>query len=141
MHNYFESTVKFEKTMEDGSILKTTAKHLIDALSFTEAEKRIIEEMNPFVSGEFLVSHLKRYKVSELFWNENSDKWFRAKVNFITLDEEKGVEKKTATYMLVQANDIKEARENLENGMKGTMSDYETVSITETAIIGVFNYQ
>ena len=141
MHNWFETTVKFEKTADEGKIVKVSQKNLVDALSFTEAEARIIEEMKPFISGEFQVSAIKRYRVSELFWNENGDKWFRAKVNFITLDEEKGVERKSPTTMLVQACDIKEAREVLVEGMKGSMADYEVESITETKIVEVFKYE
>lgn len=141
MKSYFECTVKFEKTAENGNLVKVSEKYLVDALSFTEAESRITDELKGFVSGEFMVSAIKRYKVSELFWNEQSDKWFRAKVNFITLDEEKGVERKTAAFMLVQANDIKDAREGLVEGMKGTMADYETESITETKIIEVLKYE
>ena len=141
MYNYFETTVKFEKTAEDGKILKTTEKYLVDTLSFTEAESRITKEMEPFINGEFLVSSIRRAKVNELFENPNGDKWFKAKVNFIFLDEEKGFEKKTASYMLVQANDIKEARENLENGMRGTLADYEIESLTETKILDVFKYE
>lgn len=141
MNNYFECTVKFEKTAENGNLVKVSEKYLVDALSFTEAESRITDELKGFVSGEFMVSAIKRYKVSELFWNEQSDKWFRAKVNFITLDEEKGVERKTAAFMLIQANDIKDAREGLVEGMKGTMADYETESITETKIIEVLKYE
>ena len=141
MNSYFETTVKYEKTSEDGKIVKVSEKNLVDAMSFTEAEARIIEETKPFVSGEFQVTAIKKARINELFFNENGDKWFRSKVNFITLDEEKGVEKKTATCMMVQACDIKEARENLVEGMKETMADYEVESITETKIIEVFRYQ
>ena len=141
MNTYFECTVKFEKTAENGNLVKVSEKYLVDALSFTEAESRITDELKGFVSGEFMVSAIKRYKVNELFWNEKADKWFRAKVNFITLDEEKGVERKTAAFMLIQANDIKDAREGLVEGMKGTMADYETESITETKIIEVLKYE
>lgn len=141
MNTYFECTVKFEKTAEEGKIVKVSEKYLVDALSFTEAESRITDEMKPFVSGEFNVSAIKRYKVNELFWNEKADKWFRAKTNFITLDEEKGVERKTAAFMLIQANDIKDAREGLVEGMKGTMADYEIESITETKIIEVLKHE
>lgn len=141
MHNWFETTVKFEKTAEDGKIVKVSQKNLVDALSFTEAEARIIEEMKPFVSGEFKVAGIVPKKINEIFYNENGDKWFRAKVNFITLDEEKGVERKTANTMLVQACDIKEAREGLVEGMKGSMADYEVESITETKIVDVFKYE
>ena len=119
MNNYFEVTVKFEKTSEEGKIKKVTERYLVDALTFTEAEARIIKEMEPLISGEFKVVNINPQKYSELFWNEKADKWFKTKVNFIVLDEEKGVEKKVANYMLVQANDLKEARELLVEGMIG----------------------
>lgn len=141
MHNWFETTVKFEKTAEEGKIVKVSQKNLVDALSFTEAEACIIKEMQPFISGEFRVAGIVPKRINEIFYNENGDKWFRAKVNFITLDEEKGCERKTANYMLVQACDIKEAREGLVEGMKGSMADYEVESITETKIVDVFKYE
>ena len=140
MNNYFEVTVKFEKTSEEGKIKKTTERYLVDALTFTEAEARIIKEMKPFISGEFEVANINPQKYSELFWNEKADKWFKTKVNFIVLDEEKGVEKKVANYMLVQANDLKEARELLVEGMKGSMADWEIASISETKILDVYKY-
>ena len=140
MHIYFETTVKFEKKAEEGKIVKVSQKNLVDALSFTEAEARIIKEMQPFISGEFRVAGIVPKRINEIFYNENGDKWFRAKVNFITLDEEKGVERKSPTTMLVQACDIKEAREGLVEGMKGSMADYEVESITETKIVEVFKY-
>lgn len=141
MHNWFETTVKFEKTAEEGKIVKVSQKNLVDAISFTEAEARIIKEMQPFISGEFRVAGIVPKRINEIFYNENGDKWFRAKVNFITLDEEKGVERKSPTTMLVQACDIKEAREGLVEGMKGSMADYEVESITETKIVEVFKYE
>ena len=140
MTNYFETTIKYENTSEEGKVVKVTEKYLVDALTFTEAESRIIVEIQPFISGDFSVHSIKRAKVNELFENDNGDKWFRSKVNFLTLDEEKGVEKKTASYMYVQATDIKSARENLVEGMKGSMADYEVESITETKIMDVYKY-
>ena len=140
MNNYFEVTVKFEKTSEEGKIKKVTERYLVDALTFSEAEARIIKEMKPFISGEFEVANINPQKYSELFWNEKCDKWFKTKVNFIVLDEEKGVEKKVANYMLVQANDLKEARELLVEGMKGSQADWEIASISETKILDVYKY-
>ena len=140
MNNYFEVTVKFEKTSEEGKIKKVTERYLVDALTFSEAEARIIKEMKPFISGEFEVANINPQKYSELFWNEKGDKWFKTKVNFIVLDEEKGVEKKVANYMLVQANDLKEARELLVEGMKGSLADWEIASISETKILDVYKY-
>ena len=140
MQKWFECTIKYEKQLEEGKVAKTTERYLVDALTFTEAEARIIKEMKPFISGEFEVANINPQKYSELFWNENCDKWFKTKVNFIVLDEEKGVEKKVANYMLVQANDLKEARELLVEGMKGSQADWEIASISETKILDVYKY-
>ena len=140
MQKWFECTIKYEKQLEEGKIAKITERYLVDALTFTEAEARIIKEMKPFISGEFDVANINPQKYSELFWNEKCDKWFKTKVNFIVLDEEKGVEKKVANYMLVQANDLKEARELLVEGMKGSQADWEIASISETKILDVYKY-
>ena len=140
MQKWFECTIKYEKELEEGKVAKTTERYLVDALTFTEAEARIIKEMKPFISGEFEVANINPQKYSELFWNEKCDKWFKTKVNFIVLDEEKGVEKKVANYMLVQANDLKEARELLVEGMKGSQADWEIASISETKILDVYKY-
>jgi len=92
MHNWFECKIKYEKTAEEGKIAKVSESYLVDALSFTEAETRIIEEMKPFISGEFEVANIKRLRINEMFFNESSDKWYRSRVNYVTLDEEKGIE-------------------------------------------------
>ena len=140
MLNWFERKIKYEKTAEEGKIVKVNEAYLVDALSFTEAEARINEEMKPFISGEFIVSNIRRARINELFANENGDKWYRSKVYFISLDEEKGIEKRTACTMMVQANNVKEAWDGLQEGMKGTMADYEVASITETTILDVFAF-
>lgn len=140
MQKWFECTIKYEKQLEEGKVAKITERYLVDALTFTEAEARIIKEMKPFISGLFEVANINPQKYSELFWNEKADKWFKTKVNFIVLDEEKGVEKKVANYMLVQANDLKEARELLVDGMKGSQADWEIASISETKILDVYKY-
>lgn len=140
MHNWFECKVSFEKVMENGMQKKVTEPYLVDALSFTEAEARIIEEIRPFVSGEFTVTDIKRARLSELFFNENGDRFYKIKVYFITLDEKSGAEKKTATNVLVQASDLRDAVKKLDEGMKGTMADYVIASIAETAIMDVYPY-
>ena len=140
MLNWFECKIKYEKTAEEGKIIKVGETYLVDALSFTEAEARINEEMKPFISGEFIVSNIRRARINELFDNENGDKWYRCKVFFISLDEEKGIEKRIATTMMVQANDVKEAWDGLHEGMKGSMADYQVAAIVETTIMDVFPF-
>ncbi len=142
MHNWFECKIRYEKTMENGMNKKVTEPYLVDALSFTEAEARIIEEMTPFISGEFTVSDIKRTNYSELFPSEEeaADRWFKCKLVFITLDEKSGAEKKTSTQVLVQAADLRDAVKKLDEGMKGTMVDYQIASVAETAIMDVYPY-
>lgn len=140
MHNWFECKVSYEKIMEDGKQKKVTEPYLVDALSFTEAEARIIEELTPFISGEFVIKDIKRAKLSEIFFNENGDRFYKIKVYFITIDEKSGSEKKTSAQMLTQASNLKEAIEVLEKGMKGTLANYEIASVTETALMDIFPY-
>src|SRR5690554_448774 len=140
MYTWFECKVKYDKMLETGIQKSVTEPYLVDALSFTEAEARIIEEMKPFISGEFSVSDIKRVKYAESFFNETGDRYYRAKLYFITLDEKSGSEKKTAVNMLVQATALKEAVETVEVEMKKTMIDYDIASVVETAIIDVFPY-
>lgn len=142
MYNWFECKIRYEKLTENGITKKVTEPYLVDALSFTEAESRIIEEITPFISGEFTVADIKRANYSEIFPSdaEADDKWFKCKLYFITLDEKSGVEKKSATNILVQASDLREAVKNLDEGMKGTMADYVIASVAETAIMDIYPF-
>jgi small-conductance mechanosensitive channel len=126
--------------MENGVLKKVTEPYLVDALSFTEAEARIIEEIKPYISGEFTIADIKRARINELFFNELGDRYYRIKVYFVTLDEKSGAEKKTAVQMLAQASDLKEAIAVLEDGMKGSMADYTIASVVETMIMDVFPF-
>lgn len=140
MHNWFEVKASYEKTLENGMQKKVTEPYLVDALSHAEAEARAIEELKPYISGEFTIASVRRAKISEIFFNDNGDRWFKAKVNFITLDERSGTEKKTSVQMFAQACDIKEALAVVEKGMAGTMADYSISELKETPIMDVFIY-
>ena len=135
---WFECKVRYDKMQENGMVKKVNEPYLVDALTFTEAESRIVEEMKPFISGEYSISSEKKTKISEIFFNEGGGRYYQVKVNFITLDENSGVEKKTSTLILVQAADFDSALSNFKEGMKGTMADYEIASITETMLMDVF---
>jgi len=140
MKCWFESKVTYDKTLENGMQKKVTESYLLDALSWTEAEARTIEELKPYISGEFNIADIKRYKLSELFFSEDGDRYFKAKIQFITLDEKSGAEKKISAYMLAQANDIDQAQEVIKKGVKGTMADYVIAEVKETKIMDVFPY-
>ena len=140
MHTWFECKVSFERMGEDGLTTKVTEPYLVDALSFTEAETRISKEVQPFVTGEFMVSNIRRAKIAELFFNDQGDKWYRCKINYIMLDEEKGVEKKTSQTIMVQATDLPNSISVLIERMKDSLGNYEIMAVTETAILDVFTY-
>lgn len=143
MHTWFTCKICYEKILENGMNKKVTEPYLVDALSFTEAEARIIEEMTPFISGEFTVADVTRARYSELFYakDASADRWYKVKLGFITLDEKSGAEKKTYTNVLVQAADLRDAVKRLDAGMKGSMADYIIVSVAETAIMDVYPYE
>lgn len=141
LHNWFETRVQYEKlSPEDGLDKKVTEVYLVDAMSFTEAEARTIELVQPYVRGEFTIVAIKRAKLYEVFTSPVCDKWFKVKVQFIILDQEKGSEKRVPAQMLLSADDLNEARESLIENMKDTMSDYEIVKIEETPILEVAAY-
>lgn len=141
MNTWFECKVTFERTGEDGLIKKVTEPYLVDALSFTEAETRICKECQPFATGEFTVASVKRCKIAEMVFNDNGDKWYRCRINYISVDEEKGVEKRIAQTVMVQASDLQDAVLVLVKSMEGALGDYEIASVTQTAILDVFKYE
>ena len=143
LYTWFECKIRYEKLMENGKNKKVTEPYLVDALSFTEAEARIIEEMTPYITGEFTVSDIKRANYSELFTSDedSADRWFKAKLIFITLDEKSGAEKKSSTYVLVQAADLRDAIKKLDESMKGTMADYQIGMVSETPLMDVYPYE
>lgn len=140
---WFEAKIRYEKMMEDGCLKKVTETYVVDALSFGEAEKRILEEMTSYVSGEVEVCALKIAPYKEIFFADSNmdDKWYVAKLAFITIDEKTDKEKKTRVCHLVNAGNINAAVKNIEEQMAGTMIDYDTFNVSETQILDVFEYK
>ena len=137
MANYFEVKITFDKTLENGKEKKVSELFLVDAVSFTEAEAKITAEFSPLPN--FKVKSIRQYKVAEIVNKTNLDdsRYFKCKLNFITLDEKSGAEKKTAVYMLVDAETLDKAKALLVEYMKGTMADYFIEKIEETKLIAV----
>ena len=142
MNNFFECKVKYNKVLEDGKEKMVTEKYLVSAMSFTEAEANFIKEITPYISGEFFIDDISRADYSELFLSEDesADKYYDAKLAFITLDEKSGKEKKTNVNMLVQASDMRDAMNKLDEGMKGSMCEYQSVKLQENSLVDVFIY-
>ena len=140
--NWFICKIRYEKTMEDGLQKKVTEQYVVDALSFSEAEARIMEEMSHYISGEFEVVEIDRCVFKEIFFSdaEMADKWYKSKLQFITIDEKTEKEKRSTVYYLVQGSSSENALNNIDEVMGGTMIDYVISSVSETKIEDVFEY-
>ena len=139
---WFECKIAYEKVMEDGLQKKVSESYVVDALSFTEAEKRIMEEMSSYISGEFTIKDIKIAPYKEIFFSDEelADRWYKAKLEFITIDEKTEKEKRSAVNYLVQAGTLKGAVGNIESVMGTTMIDFVIASVTETKLMDVFEY-
>jgi len=140
---WFECKIQYEKTMDDGLQKKIVEAYTIDALSFTEAEQRIMEEMSAFISGEFTIKDIKIAPYKEIFFADmdSADRWYKAKLQFITIDEKTAKEKRTSANYLVNAGTLNGAVKNIEEVMGGTMCDYVIASVAETQLMDVYEYE
>ena len=139
---WFECKIQYEKVMEDGLQKKVTETYTIDALSFTEAEQRIMEEMSAYISGEFDIKDIKIAPYKEIFFSdeEMADRWYKTKLQFITIDEKTEKEKRSNVNYLVNAGTLNGAVRNIDEVMSGTMIDYVIASVAETTLMDVFEY-
>ena len=139
---WFECKIQYEKIMEDGLQKKVVETYTIDALSFTEAEQRIMEEMSSYISGEFTIKDIKIAAYKEVFFSDedSANRWYKTKLQFITIDEKTAKEKKSAVNYLVNAGTLNGAVKNIDEVMGGTMIDYVISSVAETSLMDVFEY-
>ena len=140
---WFECKIRYEKVMEDGLQKKVTEQYTVDALSFTEAEQRITEEMSSYISGSFDITDIKKAPYKEIFFSddESADRWYKTKLQFITIDEKSEKEKRSNVNYLVQAGTLNAAVRNIDEVMGGTMIDYIISSVAETTLMDVFEYK
>ena len=139
---WFETKVKYQKTMEDGSEKVVSEAYVVDALSFTEAESAIIDEMSVYVSGELKESGIGKAGYGEIFFSDvdDDDKWYKAKLQFITIDEKSEKEKRSNVTYLVQAKSLARALRYIDEVMGKTMIDYDVVGLNETKLMDVFEH-
>ena len=139
---WFETKVKYEKVNEEGLQKKVTEQFVVEALSYTEAEARITEEMSAYISGEFEIADIKKASYKEVFFSdaENADRFYKAKLDFITIDEKTEKEKRSRSVYLVQAASLKDAFKGIEDVMSGTMIDYDAAAIDGTNLLDVYEY-
>lgn len=132
--SYIETAARYEKMTEDGKVKKVTERFLVDALSCTEAESRTIEELTPYVSGDLEVTANKKVNIAEVMGDKEADKFYLAKVAFITIDERTAKEKKTVSQWIIGGTDFNDAYEVVLREINKSMADIEIQSLSETAI-------
>jgi hypothetical protein len=140
MQTWFECKVKYVKVDDDGRERKVSEVYLVDAVTFTDAETRIIQNVQTMVRGEFVVDNIKKSNIVEIFPHETGEWWYKAKIGIVTIDENAGKEKKINNYFLVAADDIKEALQRLEDGLSYILVPYQTTSLAISTIVDVFPY-
>lgn len=140
--DWFETKIRYAKTQEDGTQKNVTEHYVVDALSFTEAESAILEEMKVYISGDYKITDIKPAAYHEIFFTDmdKDDKWYKAKLQFITIDEKTEKEKRSTVTYLVQAATLAAAVNNIGEVMGGTMIDYEIAGVAETQIMDVFEH-
>lgn len=141
MYNWFECKVSYEKINDSGLPKRQSESYLVDAYTVTEAEARLVEELTPFTSsGDFVINNIKRAKIADLFLSqeESADRYYRAKIFFISIDEKNGVEKRTPATMIVQAASLPDAVTTIQKEMGAGVTDYQIGAIGETTIMDVF---
>lgn len=138
--NWFECSVKYEHVTEDGSKKKTSENYIVEAMSFTEAEARINEEMAAYCNGEMEIKKISPLSVSGILFSSIStdDKWYKSKLFFLIADEKTGKEKKESITYIIQADSLKGALRYVEQIMKDTSVDYVTSTISDTKVLDVF---
>lgn len=137
MNKYFEVGIRYDKTMEDGTQKRVTEQYIVNALTFTEAETRAIDEFDAYQLENMDVVTMKITKYSEII-DRDGTRYYKAKVNTIEIDDRTEKEKKTPTYLLVMADDIDDARKAVLEAYSKSMLDFEIEMLQETKIVDVF---
>lgn len=140
MNTWYTVKVKYTKEFTDGTLKRVTEPYLLSAMSFTEAEARIYKEVGENIRGEFLVTAMAKTDFQDIFFYDDAEDWYKAKVDYVTEDADTGKEKKIVNNFLVTAHSVKEAYERIDESLKGLMVSYETPTISKTKIVEIFTY-
>ena len=141
MNNWFTVKVKYTKQLENGSFKRVTEPYLLAAMTFTDAEARIYEELGQIIRGEFNVVGIMRTEIHDIFYYEDADIWYKIKLSYESMDAESEKAKKVSQNFLVTAHSVKEAYDRISESLSTLMVDFEIPMITVSPIVEVFPYQ
>ncbi|MDR2928297.1 MAG: DUF4494 domain-containing protein [Cytophagaceae bacterium] len=141
MHTWFECKVRYVKIDEkSGKEKKVSEPYLVDAITFTEAEGRLIKELEQMIRGDFQITNIRKANYSDVFSFDDGDRWYKCRVSYLSVDELAGKEKMVVLQMLVMANNLKEAYDNLMTSLSGMTIDFDVTAITEILLMDIFPY-
>lgn len=138
MESWFTVKVKYTKQMENGTFKRVTEPYLLSAVTFTDAEARIYEELGSIIRGEFVVDSIARTDVQDIFDYEVGDIWWKCKVVYESTSEDSGKDKKVSQNFLVFAETAKEAYERIQESLSTLLVDFTVPSITDSKLIDIF---
>lgn len=141
MNNWFTVKVKYTKQLENGALKRVSEPYLLAAMTFTDAEARIYEELGSVIRGEFAVTGIARTEIHDIFAYDDAEVWYKAKVKYENFDADSEKSKKVTQNFLVSAHSVKEAYERLQESLQGLMVDFEIPSIIVSPIVEIFPFQ
>lgn len=140
MNNWFTVKVKYTKQLENGSFKRVSEPYLLAAMTFTDAEARIYEELGTTIKGEFNVVGITRTELHDVFYYDDADTWYKVKLTYETTDMDAEKTKKVSQNFLITANSVKEAYERIKESLSTLMVDFMIPAITQSPIVDVFPY-
>lgn len=142
MANYFKCVVKLDKVQEDGLVKKVSETYLVDAISHTDAENLVVDNVAPYANGEFEVYAITRASISDVLTSEDSQAefFYQTTICFITLDEKTAKEKIVKQRILIQAADFDDAIRRAKEEMKQWMSEVVTLEMKLTKYMDYFQH-
>lgn len=140
MNSWYTVKVKYTKQLDDGRLKRVNEPYLVDAVSFTEAEARIYEELAAYIRGDFAISGISKVEFADIFHYDDADDWYKCKVSYISVDADSGKEKKVVQNFLISAHSVKEACQRLEESLSGMMVSYDIPSVMLSPIIDIFPF-
>jgi hypothetical protein len=141
MNSWFTVKVKYTKQLENGTFKRVSEPYLLAAMTFTDAEARIYEELGSSIRGEFQVTGIARTDLHDIFQYDDAEQWFKCKVTYDRIDEDGEKAKTISQNFLVSAAQVKEAYERIEESLATLMIDFNVVSITSSPIVEIFPYR
>jgi len=140
MNNWFTVKVKYTKQLDNGTFKRVSEPYLLAAMTFTDAEARIYEELGSIIRGEFNVVGIARTEIHDIFAYDDADVWYKVKIAYESEAGEEEKKKKVSQNFLVSAHSVKDAYERIKESLSTLLVDFQIPSIIVSPIVEIFPY-